>query len=127
MYGLPAGFDPTVMAGTFLTKVGFGKASLHLDLSRPEGHGRSGCASFVVVGRYSYSVAGESFDGDASQPLSGTRLVMLLNNDVTEVKVLGRGDLLIGLGPGNQIHFIDDDSGYESYAIYIPGEKEIIV
>jgi len=37
-------------------------------------------------------IAGETLEAQASQPLSGTRLVALLNNDVTEAKVVGRSD-----------------------------------
>lgn len=127
MYGLPLDFDPQVMVGRYLAKIAFGRGSLHLDLDRVSSIGKSDLLRIVITGHYSFVIAGVAFEGNASEPISGVQLVTLLNNDVTESKGIGNGDLLIGFGHDNQLHIKEDDSGFESYAIYLPGEQEIIV
>lgn len=127
MYGLPSDFDPQTIVGRYLAKVSFGKGSLHLDLERNLTIGKTDLLSIVIVGRYSYVISGEKFEGNAAEPLSGVQLVSFLNNDVTETSVIGRGDLLIKFGHDKQLHVIEDDSGYESYTLYFPGEQEIVV
>lgn len=107
--------------------VRFGRSSLHLDLCRKGGFGEKDLIGIVILGSYAYTVANKPFEGDASIPLSGMHLVELLNCDVFEVQVHGQGDLIIGFGPGNQIQIREDDSGFESYTIHIPGQQEIVV
>lgn len=127
MYGLPPDFDPQTLVGRYLAKVGYGKGSLHLELERNLTIGKADLLSIVIVGQYSYVISGKKYEGNAAEPLSGTHLVSLLNEDVTEASVIGRGDLLMEFGRNNQLHLIEDDSGYESYTMYFPGEQEIVV
>lgn len=89
--------------------------------------GKSDLLSLVIVGRYSYVLSGEAYEGSGAEPSSGVKLVVLLNKDVTEANVIGRGDLLIGFGLDNRLHVREDDSGFESYTMYFPGEQEIVV
>ena len=127
MYGLPSDFECGVLTKRYLTMVRFGRSSLHLDLCRIEGMGKDDFVEIAILGSYAYAVAGKAFEGNASNALSGMHLVELLNCDVTEVRIVGRGDLVIGFGIGNHIHICEDDSGFESYMIYIPEQKEIVV
>lgn len=127
MYGLPSDFDPQTIVGRYIARVSFGKGSLHLDLERNLAIGKSDLLTIVIVGHYSYVVSGEAFEGAGSEPLSGVKLVLLLNKDVTEASVIGCGDLLIDFGLDNRLHIREDDSGFESYTMYFPDEHEIVV
>ena len=127
MYGLPSDFNPQTIVGRYLAKISFGKGSMHLDLERNLAMGKSDLLSLVIVGRYSYVISGEAYEGNGAEPSSGVKLVALLNKDVTEANVIGRGDLLIGFGLDNRLHVREDDSGFESYTMYFPGEQEIVV
>lgn len=127
MYGLPLDFDPHVIVGRYLAKISFGRGSLHLDFDRVLAIEKSDLLSIVIVGYYSYAIADKTFEGNASEPFSGVNLVALLNNDITEAKIIGRGDFLIGFGLGNWLHIKEDDSNFESYTIHLPGEQEIVV
>lgn len=127
MHGLPSDFDPQTIVGRYLAKISFGKGSVHLNLERALTIGKSDLLSIVIVGHYSYVISGETFEGNGAEPLSGVKLVALLNNDVTEASVIGRGDILIEFGVNNRLHVMEDDSGFESYTMYFPGEQEIVV
>lgn len=98
-----------------------------MDFDRVLTSGKSDLLSIVIVGHYSYVIEDKMFEGNASEPLSGVNLVVLLNNDVTEARTIGRGDLLIGFGRGNRLYIKEDNSNFESYTIHFPGEQEMVV
>ena len=127
MYGLPLDFDPQKIVGRYLAKVSFGKGSVHLEFERNLTIGKSDLLSIVIIGRYSYVISGEAFEGIAAEPLTGVKLVMLLNGDVMTAKVIGRGGLVVEFGPNDRLHLMEDDTGFESYTMYFPGEDAIVV
>ena len=126
MYRMPTDFDPGVLTAKYLAKLSFGQSTVHLELARAAGPGQSDLVSVVIFGRYIYEIAGATYEANASQPSSGTKLVALLNQDVSGAKVINGSDLSIEFGSGNRV-LVKEDPRFESYAIYLPGQAEIVV
>ncbi len=129
MHDLPESFDPRVFVGACLEMISFGVGSIHLNFNLQSGAGPGECKGAAVV---SYSgvvldVGGESTQIEIGAYADISRLGDFLNQDVVGAVLVGPQALRLMFEGGASLLLSDDESGYESYAIYLPGQNEIDV
>ena len=82
----------------------------------------------IAVGsKVRFAIDGRSGQIDPKIPADGARLTGLLNQDITDATVIGKGDLVLRFGTAGEITLQEDDSGFENYTLYLEGELPIDV
>jgi len=129
MYDLPESFDPSVFVGACLEMISFGVGSIHLNFNLQSGAGPGERKEAAVV---SYSgialdLGGESIPIEIGAYADIARLGELLNQDVVGAVLVGPQGFRLMFERGASLLLSGDESGFESYAIYLPGQREIDV
>ena len=127
MYDLPPDFDFGLFADRYLFAVTFGASNVRLCLDKSSGPGIPESISVLVVGIFDLVIDGEKTHARAEDPSSGTPVVKLLDQCVTVAERVGKGGLRLRFGPQDEILLIVDDTGFEGYTIFVPGEDPYVV
>ena len=120
MYDLPKGITFDFLKNRELELLCFGPytVTLHFD----------GGIQLQIEGSFTHIIAGQGRPPEASRfPLPDSRLVRLLTQSVSEVKVKRNGTLTLGFGNGDTL-IVDGNVGpYESYNVNRPDAKLLVV